>query len=619
MSNTSQPSNSVGNLRVVVQLSPSTLIPLEVSNKQVTFTDLLDQLQERLEIILPAKTDDSSISKTYAEKEYQNIIQQSSLLDEQQVVLMVLSLKQSKKNFLTTMVKNSLKKKRNSENVSQSRQPSTVDSSTVIGSTLEVTSSEEISPSSKTLKIKKKIVKLTDSVYSYSGSCVNLRQLSDMVSASSSYLPSLDQVQESVATDLNEFLYIELHPTLELSRVKVFHNLLDVTCMNETLFNTHYYLKQLEKNQIQQMFAPNISSDNDKATIAIADLKGEQLLTPIKVPYVLRVCFNYLRNNSGLKTQGIFREAGSRKRIQDLIKLFNTFMAYPHMFPSLSIEIPQGVGVFAVADLIKSYIRSLPDCLLTFEKYEEFIELFKDVKKDEMDPEKTNELVEKVKLILLDLPEINRIVLSELLSLLYDISCNNENMEATKMTSKNMGIVIGPNLLFVPSTTDAGRIIMDDFKRLSIRTQMKRQHETISVVCDICQFLIENYKSLFCNTKPARVTSQTLPKDVYDMNELLIKLNEKEQQIAFLKKETFKDLQKEKIIKQLQAENVQLLRENKLLTKAASDEVKEMDKPQQQVISTESDSSSSGIGRFLLVMCFASLVLVLVFAHFSNH
>ncbi|KAG2381881.1 hypothetical protein C9374_005673 [Naegleria lovaniensis] len=607
--------------KVIVQVGPNQLIPLDmhslfssssISPKQVTFIDLLDALQERLEIILPAKSSESAISKIFAQSDYQSILSQPSLETEQQVLLMLWSVKTKtslRKNFLSGMVeRSSAALRRKIEGTKESSSSLTGESSPHHASSMSDSLEQGIVASSTPEgKIKKKLLKMNETVYSHSGECVNFKLLSQVTPSLTHSLP------EEVLNDESDFLYLELHPSMDLSRVTVLNNSLSSTCLNETLFNMEHYYTQFSASTISQATScSNTTLESEtqipSQLIHVGDLLNEELLKPVKIPYLLRVCIKYVRDHGGLKTQGIFREAGSKRKLLELSKLFNSFMAFPQMFVNKSIDIPTHFGVMIAADMIKTYLRGLPDCLLTFDKYDTLIELFSIKDHDEQ------YLLEKTKLILLDLPEVNRAVLDELMSLCHDICCVEENVTLNKMSPRNMAIVIGPNLLFVPTVNNSDRVHMDSFKRLSIRSEIKRQQETISVVCDVCQFLIEHQEDLFrkstilsnypqnekelnsvscedqasdqCNHKPSvqengglthrgannHSTNTATP----TVNELLKALQEKDHTISQMKKETFLELQKQKMIKQLQSENTLLSRENKQVSKSLEETRKEL-------------------------------------------
>ena len=166
--------------KIIIQLSPFHNVALDASSftttstspKNVTFTDILDLLQDKLEIVFPAKSNDSAISKIFSSPDYQSILSQPSLDLEQQVVFLLWSVKaKSKKNFLSGMVRSSLKKKinDNSSLPNGSLKYSTTTNNN--GSLLSVESQEsDLSVSSDCgLKIKKKLLKMSDTVHSFSG------------------------------------------------------------------------------------------------------------------------------------------------------------------------------------------------------------------------------------------------------------------------------------------------------------------------------------------------------------------------------------------------------------------------------------------------------------------
>ena len=165
--------------KVIVQVGTNQLIPLDmhslfssssISPKQVTFIDFLDALQDKLEIILPAKSSESSISKTFAQSDYQSILSQPSLESEQQVLLMLWSVKtkSSRKNFLSGMVERSsaaLRRKIEGNNIDSNASSAMMNGGDSLENVVAVISPIPITEG----KIKKKLLKMNETVYSHSG------------------------------------------------------------------------------------------------------------------------------------------------------------------------------------------------------------------------------------------------------------------------------------------------------------------------------------------------------------------------------------------------------------------------------------------------------------------
>ncbi|KAL9655500.1 hypothetical protein ABK040_002168 [Willaertia magna] len=231
---------------------------------------------------------------------------------------------------------------------------------------------------------------------------------------------------------------------------------------------------------------------------------------------------NTLQNNTQNNTQqqqviipnvcieGIFRHAGSKNRIENLIKKFNSILAFPYLFPNgIIVNIEGYETMYIIADIIKRFLRELPDCLLTFDKYEEWMELFRDYNNTlqnndenslqqslqnglQQNTQNNEEFLQKVKKLIQSLPEENQLILNELLKLLK-IACIDFS-HITKLTPKTMAIVMGTNLLFVPKKEKA--IVVNDLKRMSIRNHLQTFQSAIPVICNICEFLIENVNQL---------------------------------------------------------------------------------------------------------------------------
>lgn len=84
-----------------------------------------------------------------------------------------------------------------------------------------------------------------------------------------------------------------------------------------------------------------------------------------RIPIVVAKCGVYLKN-SGLNVEGIFRVAGSSKRIKELQIVFNT---PPTFGKKLDWE---GFTVHDAASVLRRYLNALPEPLIILDLYEEF-------------------------------------------------------------------------------------------------------------------------------------------------------------------------------------------------------------------------------------------------------
>ncbi|BFU24528.1 RhoGAP domain containing protein [Entamoeba histolytica HM-1:IMSS-B] len=124
-----------------------------------------------------------------------------------------------------------------------------------------------------------------------------------------------------------------------------------------------------------------------------------------------------------ISIEGIFRMAGSKQRIEQLIKEFNC---------GIRSEFEEDEDPHVVCSLLKHYLRSLPTPLLTYQIGDEIAELFKN---DTLITE------DKINSIIKKLPEENKSLLYHLV-VLGKIICN--HVSENKMSTSNMGIMFGP-------------------------------------------------------------------------------------------------------------------------------------------------------------------------------
>lgn len=89
-----------------------------------------------------------------------------------------------------------------------------------------------------------------------------------------------------------------------------------------------------------------------------------------------------------------------------------------------------------ISSLLKSFLRKLPDPLLTSEHYQEFINAAADP-----DPDKA---LEKIKALIQDLPEINYETLRFLICHLRKVA---DHSEKNRMETRNLAIVFGPTVV----------------------------------------------------------------------------------------------------------------------------------------------------------------------------
>ncbi|CAL9687925.1 unnamed protein product [Knipowitschia caucasica] len=150
--------------------------------------------------------------------------------------------------------------------------------------------------------------------------------------------------------------------------------------------------------------------------------------TQRQVPVLVEQCVSFIREH-GLKEEGLFRAPGQTNHVRELQDAFDR--GEKPVFDSTT-------DVHTVASLLKLYIRELPEPVIPFAKYTQFLSCAQIITKDrEM---AVVELCKQVK----SLPQVNYNLLCYICRFLDEVqSHSNEN----KMSVQNLATVFGPNVL----------------------------------------------------------------------------------------------------------------------------------------------------------------------------
>ncbi|XP_008053368.1 rho GTPase-activating protein 8 isoform X2 [Carlito syrichta] len=144
------------------------------------------------------------------------------------------------------------------------------------------------------------------------------------------------------------------------------------------------------------------------------------------IPPVLRFTVTYLREK-GLRTEGLFRRSASVQTVREIQRLYN--QGKPVNFDDYGdIHVP--------AVILKTFLRELPQPLLTFEAYEQILGITS---------VESSLRVTCCRQILRSLPEHNYTVLSYLMGFLHAVS---QESIFNKMNSSNLACVFGLNLIW---------------------------------------------------------------------------------------------------------------------------------------------------------------------------
>lgn len=176
---------------------------------------------------------------------------------------------------------------------------------------------------------------------------------------------------------------------------------------------------------------------------------------PDGIPFIVKKCVCEIEQRA-LHTKGIYRLNGVKTRVEKLCQAFEAGQEL--------VELSQA-SPHDISNVLKLYLRQLPEPILSFRLYHELVGLAKDSLKAEAeakvasrgraDPAETEAaavaMAGRLRELLQDLPPENRATLTYLLRHLRRIVAVEQD---NKMTPGNLGIVFGPTLLR-PRPTEA--------------------------------------------------------------------------------------------------------------------------------------------------------------------
>ncbi|XP_056146517.1 rho GTPase-activating protein 24 [Lampris incognitus] len=145
-------------------------------------------------------------------------------------------------------------------------------------------------------------------------------------------------------------------------------------------------------------------------------------------PMLVEQCVDFIRQ-WGLQEEGLFRLPGQANLVKELQDAFDCGEK-----PSFDCN----TDVHTVASLLKLYLRELPEPVIPFSQYEEFLACTKHLsKEDEMGMKELKKLVES-------LPPVNFNLLQYICRFLDEVQSHSG---VNKMSVQNLATVFGPNIL----------------------------------------------------------------------------------------------------------------------------------------------------------------------------
>ncbi|XP_068166774.1 rho GTPase-activating protein 25 isoform X2 [Antennarius striatus] len=184
----------------------------------------------------------------------------------------------------------------------------------------------------------------------------------------------------------------------------------------------------------------------------------EQRFGPRTVPILVQKCVEFIKEH-GLNEEGIFRLPGQDNAVKQFRDAFDAGER-----PSF----PSDTDVHTVASLLKLYLRELPEPVVPWTQYQDFLDctnMLDSSSKEEINLEKQIAL----------LPRNNYNLLSYICRFLFEIQLKSD---VNKMNVENLATVMGINLL-KPQIEDPITVMKATPQIQRLMTVMIRQHETL--------------------------------------------------------------------------------------------------------------------------------------------
>ncbi|XP_027714915.1 unconventional myosin-IXa isoform X6 [Vombatus ursinus] len=158
------------------------------------------------------------------------------------------------------------------------------------------------------------------------------------------------------------------------------------------------------------------------------------------VPLVVEKLINYIEMH-GLYTEGIYRKSGSTNKIKELRQGLDTDI------DSVNLD---DYNIHVIASVFKQWLRELPNPLMTFELYEEFLRA--------MGLQERKETIHGVYSVI---DQLSRTHLNTLERLIFHLVRIALQEDTNRMSANALAIVFAPCILRCPDTTDPLQSVQD--------------------------------------------------------------------------------------------------------------------------------------------------------------
>ncbi|UMM24269.1 hypothetical protein L5515_004581 [Caenorhabditis briggsae] len=293
---------------------------------------------------------------------------------------------------------------------------------------------------------------------------------------------SIDSLNLIEMTRLRKTAYLRLCSTLERN-IEGKVNLTDPDqdeLPSKHVWSVHRLIKRMKINDGQKN-----QKDNEDGAVFGVGLDVIFQKTGYFLPRPILEVMKFLRNIAP-ETVGIFRKNGVKSRIAELRSIIESYSGNTDVF--VGENILDSTQVHDVADLLKQYLRDLPEPLMTIKMSEVFANICSVVP----DVDRMTSLQYAILL----LPDENREALKTLLLFLKEVS---RNSQVNNMTAQNLSVCFTPSLFQLGAS------------RLDKVTPGSRRHKTVGATglpsekemkearaCQLClTMLIEYVQTIF--------------------------------------------------------------------------------------------------------------------------
>ncbi|XP_016429572.1 rho GTPase-activating protein 24-like isoform X3 [Sinocyclocheilus rhinocerous] len=224
----------------------------------------------------------------------------------------------------------------------------------------------------------------------------------------------------------------------------------------QTIQRTGSYLSHSAYRKIKRVlsFRRRVFGQRLEETVLYERRYGDHM-----APLVVEQCVDFIREQ-GLTEVGLFRQPGQATLVKELQEAFDAGEK-----PSFD----SSTDVHTVASLLKLYLRELPEPLVPFSRYEEFLVCGKRISSDR------EKGLEDLRSLLYELPVANFNLLKYICQFLNDVqSYSNVN----KMSIQNLATVFGPNILR-PKAEDPESIIGGAAVVQHLMSELIREHSLL--------------------------------------------------------------------------------------------------------------------------------------------